>query len=144
LPEFYIDEEEGIIRGRTLNTRDSITFYGKTVDEALQAFRDSVDDYLEFCAEIGVEPEKPYSGKLLIRLKPEVHRELSLIAQRNGQRINSFVAGELELVVKQSGPLGLSPGRVADGETLGSSPTTGKPKGVKNPAGTTRTPNHVK
>ena len=62
LPKFYIDEEQGIIRGKTLNTRDTITFYGKTVDEALQAFRDSVDDYLEFCKEIGVDPEKPYSG----------------------------------------------------------------------------------
>ena len=50
-----IDVEENVIRGKVVNTRDTITFYGKTADEAAQAFRDSVDDYLEFCAELSLE-----------------------------------------------------------------------------------------
>jgi predicted HicB family RNase H-like nuclease len=97
LAGLYVDEEGAIIRGKVLNTRDTITFYGKTVEEALQAFRDSVDDYLDFCKEAGVEPDKPFNGKLLIRIKPEYHRDLSLIAQTEGQSINSLIA---QLVTK--------------------------------------------
>jgi predicted HicB family RNase H-like nuclease len=97
LAGLYVDEEEAIIRGKVLNTRDTITFYGKTVGEALQAFRDSVDDYLDFCKEAGVEPDKPFNGRLLIRIKPEYHRDLSLIAQEEGRSINSLVA---QLVMK--------------------------------------------
>jgi predicted HicB family RNase H-like nuclease len=97
LAGLYVDEEKAIIRGKVLNTRDTITFYGKTVEEALQAFRDSVDDYLDFCKEAGVEPDKPFNGKLLIRVKPEHHRDLSLIAQEEGRSINSLVA---QLVTK--------------------------------------------
>jgi predicted HicB family RNase H-like nuclease len=92
LAGLYVDEEEAIIRGKVLNTRDTITFYGTTVGEALQAFRDSVDDYLDFCKEAGVEPDKPFNGKLLIRIKPEYHRDLSLIAKEEGRSINSLVA----------------------------------------------------
>jgi predicted HicB family RNase H-like nuclease len=47
-----IDVEENVIRGNVINTRDTITFFGRTLDEAAQAFRDSVDDYLEYCAEL--------------------------------------------------------------------------------------------
>jgi predicted HicB family RNase H-like nuclease len=92
LAGLYVDEEEAIIRGKVLNSRDTITFYGRTVGEALQAFRDSVDDYLDFCKEAGVEPDKPFNGRLLIRIKPEYHRDLSFIAQEEGQSINSLVA----------------------------------------------------
>jgi predicted HicB family RNase H-like nuclease len=98
LAGLYVDEEKAIIRGKALNTRDTITFYGKTVEEALQAFRDSVDDYLDFCKEAGVEPDKPFNGKLLIRIKPEHHRDLSLIAQEQGRSINFLVA---QLVIKE-------------------------------------------
>ena len=51
--QFNVDIETGLIRGMVINTRDVITFHGKTVEEAQQAFRDSVDDYLEFCASLG-------------------------------------------------------------------------------------------
>jgi predicted HicB family RNase H-like nuclease len=79
-----IDVEENVIRGKVVNTRDTITFYGKTVDEAAQAFRDSVDDYLEYCADLGVAPEKPFSGKYLVRTTPELHRDLAMISQGTG------------------------------------------------------------
>jgi predicted HicB family RNase H-like nuclease len=59
IPTFYIDLERNIIRGRVLNAKDTITFHGKTPAEAWDAFRDSVEDYLAFCAERGIEPEKP-------------------------------------------------------------------------------------
>jgi predicted HicB family RNase H-like nuclease len=103
LAGLYVDEEEAIIRGKVLNTRDTITFYGKTVEEALQAFRDSVDDYLDFCKEAGVEPDKPFNGKLLVRIKPEHHRDLSLIAQEEGRSINAVVAQLVAKAIRMHG-----------------------------------------
>ena len=55
------DSNAGLIRGRVLNLHDMITFQGKTLEEAEAAFRDSVDDYLEFCAERGETPDTPDS-----------------------------------------------------------------------------------
>jgi len=57
-----IDEAAGIIHGRVVGLREVITFAGKTVPEARTAFEESVDDYREFCAGMGREPERPYSG----------------------------------------------------------------------------------
>ena len=90
-----IDTEAGVIRGSVVNTRDVITFQGKTVPEAEQAFRDSVDDYLEFCAERGEEPEKPFSGKFLVRTKPSIHRALAIQAAREGMSLNALVNKKL-------------------------------------------------
>jgi predicted HicB family RNase H-like nuclease len=59
-----IDEERGVLWGKVINPRDTITFEGNTLAEIRQAFHDSVDDYLEFCTEKGVEPDKPFSGSL--------------------------------------------------------------------------------
>ena len=68
-----MDEEHGIFHGQVLGTTDVITFQGRTVDEVKTAFRDSVDDYLKFCAERGKEPDKSFSGKFVVRITPELH-----------------------------------------------------------------------
>ena len=64
-----VDVEVGIIFGRVLdiNDNDVVIFKGKTVEEARQAFNQSVDDYLAFCEDLGEEPDKPFSGKLPFR-----------------------------------------------------------------------------
>jgi predicted HicB family RNase H-like nuclease len=59
------DDEAGVFHGEVLDMRDVITFQGKTVDEIESAFRESVEDYLDFCRERGEEPDKPFSGKLV-------------------------------------------------------------------------------
>jgi len=93
--QFNVDTETGLIRGKVINTRDVITFHGSTVEEAKQAFRDSVDEYLAFCESLGEAPEKPYSGKLLVRLTPKVHQELDILAKLQGKSINTLVSGYL-------------------------------------------------
>jgi predicted HicB family RNase H-like nuclease len=98
-----IDDDANVIRGKVINTKDTITFQGKTVEDAVAAFRDSVDDYLDFCKELGRPPEKPFSGKVLIRLKPEVHRLLALAAQTGGVSINKLVSRELSKVARKAG-----------------------------------------
>jgi len=86
-----VDTDAGVIRGRVINIRDMITFQGATVAEAETAFRDSVDDYLEFCAERGETPDKPYSGHFPIRTSAAVHRALSIEAGRRGLSLNALV-----------------------------------------------------
>ena len=86
-----IDTDAGILFGRVINTRDTITFQAETVPDLERAFRDSVDDYLEFCAERGEDPEKPFSGKFPVRTTPEVHRALALEAKRRGVSISKVV-----------------------------------------------------
>ena len=92
----HFDADAGILHGEVLHLRDVVTFQGRTVEEIVHAFRDSVDDYLEFCAERGEEPDKPYSGKFVLRVSPELHRKLASEAANRGASLNAFVAEKLE------------------------------------------------
>ena len=85
------DEEAEIFHGEVINVKDVITFEGKSVEELKQAFQDSVDDYLAFCAEHGEEPEKPYSGRFVIRTDPELHKKIAYEAKKKGKSLNLYV-----------------------------------------------------
>ena len=91
-----LDEKAGVFHGEVINTRDVITFQGSSVEELKQAFEDSVDDYLEFCASRGEDPEKPFSGKFLVRVPPEVHRRIMTEARRQGKSLNAYVMEKLQ------------------------------------------------
>lgn len=90
------DDEAGIFHGEVINLRDVITFQGDSVEELRHAFRDSVDDYLEFCEERGEEPDKPFSGKFIVRIAPELHRKIYTQAKISDKSINSWVSEVLE------------------------------------------------
>ncbi len=89
------DDEAGLFHGEVLDTRDVITFQGRSVDEIETAFRESVDDYLAFCAEQGERPDKPFSGRLMLRLPKDLHREVFAEAKRAGKSLNQFVVDRL-------------------------------------------------
>ncbi len=89
------DGEAEIFHGEVVNLRDVITFQGRSVDELRRAFEDSVDDYLAWCSERGKEPDKPFSGKFVVRLDPEVHRSVSAAAREEGKSLNAWVADRL-------------------------------------------------
>lgn len=74
------DDGAGVFHGEVLDTRDVITFQGLSVEEIEAAFRASIDDYLEFCRQRGEAPDKPFSGRLMVRLAPRLHRELHVEA----------------------------------------------------------------
>ncbi|HJP53950.1 MAG: type II toxin-antitoxin system HicB family antitoxin [Rhodospirillales bacterium] len=93
------DDEAGIFHGEVANLRDTVTFQGRAVDELRQAFQDSVDDYLEWCARRGKEPEKPYSGKFVVRVDPELHRSISAAARKAEKSLNAWVAEHLDEAV---------------------------------------------
>jgi len=97
-----IDDEAEIFHGEIVNTRDVITFQGRSVVELTQAFRDSVDDYLAFCKERGEAPEKPFSGQFVTRVPPELHRQINLAALIAGKSLNAFVTEQLQAAVERS------------------------------------------
>lgn len=86
-----IDTGRNVLHGRVINTRDGITYVAKTAEELYQEFKSSIDIYLESCAEDGVEPDKPYSGNLNLRLGPELHRRAAIAAAASGISINELI-----------------------------------------------------
>ena len=95
------DDEAGIFHGEVINLRDVITFQGNTVEELRHAFRESIEDYLKFCKERGEKPEKPFSGKFMLRIPPELHRKIYVKAKVSDMSINSWVTDVLESVASQ-------------------------------------------
>ena len=93
------DDEAGIFHGEILDTRDVITFQGKTVAELNTAFQESIDDYLAFCKERGEDPDKPFSGQFITRVPPELHRKLNLAASLSGTSLNAWVVDQLQAAV---------------------------------------------
>ena len=80
------DDQAEIFHGEVINTRDVITFQGSSVAELRKAFRDSVDDYLEFCAQRGEKPEKPFSGRFVTRISPDLHRNITVVASNKRRK----------------------------------------------------------
>jgi predicted HicB family RNase H-like nuclease len=117
------DAEGRVFHGRVIGTKDVITFEADDVRKAHQAFVDSIEDYLAFCAERKEKPEKPYSGKFVARIEPELHRTLSMIAESTGRSLNSLVSESLESIAKAAlagGTMGLAKlgrGGIASGKS---------------------------
>ena len=86
-----VDETAGILFGKVLDIKDTITFKGNTVRELEREFHNSVDDYLEWCKELGEEPNKPFSGNLPFRTTPEKHRQIYLAAKKANKSINAWM-----------------------------------------------------
>lgn len=101
-----IDEAADILFGQVLDIKDVITFKGKTIDELRQEFHNSVDDYLEWCDELGEKPDKPFSGNLPFRTTPQRHRQIYLAAKQQKKSINAWMdeilAKEAEKIILNS------------------------------------------
>ena len=95
------DDENDIFHGEVINTRDVITFQGNTTTQLKKAFRDSIDDYLNFCKERNEEPDKPFSGKFNLRIDPALHREISIDAKRHHISLNQWVTEAIKQHVNQ-------------------------------------------
>jgi len=94
------DDDANIFHGEVINLRDVITFEGETVKEIKQAFQDSVDDYLDFCAKRGENPEKPFSGKFVVRVEPELHKKVTIEARKIGKSLNVWVNDAISKALK--------------------------------------------
>lgn len=90
------DEDSEIFHGEVIGIRDVVTFQGKSVKEIKKSFHDSVDDYLAFCKKRAEEPDKPFTGKFVVRLTPEQHRKVYLVSKIQGTSLNHWVSHVLE------------------------------------------------
>lgn len=94
------DAEDKLFVGHLSGIRDIIGFHGKTVAQLERAFKQAVDDYLATCEKLGQKPDKPFSGRLLVRVAPELHARASSAAHRKGVSLNQWVARALEKAVE--------------------------------------------
>lgn len=90
----YSDDDACFI-GHIAGIKDVIGFHAETVKELRAAFEEAVDDYLATCEKLGRAPQKPYSGKLMLRVPPEVHARAAMMAQAHGLSINQWASGVL-------------------------------------------------
>ena len=85
------DVGDKVLHGKIEGIDDLISFESKNVDEIEKEFHEAVDEYLEFCKEIGKTPEKEYKGIFNVRVKPEIHKKLSKKASEEGITLNALV-----------------------------------------------------
>lgn len=90
------DAQDGTFSGTVAGLKDVIHFEGTTASELKRAFRESIDSYLELCAETGQEPDRPFSGKILLRTDPELHRKAALRAAAVGMSLSSWISHQIE------------------------------------------------
>ncbi len=90
----YSDEDNCFV-GHIAGIRDIIGFHGEAVKELRTAFEEAVDDYLLTCKKAGKQPQKPYSGKLLLRIPPKVHAAIAQTAEVSGKSINQWAVDKL-------------------------------------------------
>ncbi len=84
------DDDDGIFTGQIAGIRDRVGFHADTVDDLRESFREAVDDYIETCEKIGKEPQKAYSGQVMFRVSPEVHRKAAIAAELSGKSLNQW------------------------------------------------------
>ena len=96
------DADDHVLHGTVLGLKDVITFEGASVKDVERAFRESIDDYLAWCAEQHEEPDRPFSGKFVVRLAPDVHRAIAAAAARDHQSLNAWAAAQLARAASQS------------------------------------------
>jgi len=89
--EVEYSETDTCLIGRIIGIKDIVVFHGYSVPEFKAAFEEAVDEYLDYCAKKGKEPQKPYSGKILLEIPPEVHAKLAVKAEMSGTNLNDFL-----------------------------------------------------
>lgn len=95
------DESGEFMHGEVINTKDIITFQGRTIKQLEREFTTSVTDYIDFCHERGEEPEKPFSGQFPVRALPELHRDIYIAASKDGKSMNAWVVDTLASRLKK-------------------------------------------
>lgn len=97
------DERDNIFAGRILGIRAIISFHGETVAQLRAEFELAIENYLADCKQQGIHPEKPASGKLLLRVPPEIHGRALVAAQAAGKSLNQWATEVLQQAVQPIG-----------------------------------------
>ena len=94
------DSDENILFGKVINANAVITFVGQNTDDIKIAFEQSVDCYLETCKKKDIEPKKPFSGNIRLRIAPNLHQKASIKAAVIGKSLNGFIAEAIEHAIE--------------------------------------------
>lgn len=89
-------EKDGVFFGKIEGIDGLVNFEGESVPELTQAFHDAVDDYISYCQAENLPLHKSYSGQLNIRLTPEIHSRVAILAKQTGLTINGFIRSAVE------------------------------------------------
>ncbi len=89
-------EKDQVFFGKVEGINGLVNFEGESVKELTEAFHEAVDDYLTYCDEEGIEPDKSYTGILNVRLTPVIHRQIALLAKQAGLSLNGYIKQTLE------------------------------------------------
>ena len=95
-------EKDQVFFGKVEGINGLVNFEGESVKELTNAFHEAVDDYLAYCEDEGIEPDKSYSGILNVRLTPAIHRRIAILARRAGQTLNAYIKDALEEKVESA------------------------------------------
>lgn len=90
------DPVDKIFVGHLIGIRDIVGFHGSAIEELESTFHDAVHHYLEVCKKIGQPPQRSYSGKLTLRISPEIHMAVATAAEVNSKSINQWAADVLK------------------------------------------------
>ena len=90
------DEDLDLFRGEILGLSGGADFYGKNPKELRAEFKKSLQIFLAVCKEKGIEPRRHFSGKFNLRIPPELHERLAIVAQAQGKSINSLAQEALQ------------------------------------------------
>jgi predicted HicB family RNase H-like nuclease len=90
------DAETDQFRGEILGLNGGADFYGRNPKELRSEFKKSLQVFLEVCKEKGIEPRRSYSGKFNLRIPPELHEQLAIVAQAEGKSINTIAQEALQ------------------------------------------------
>jgi len=89
-------EVDEVFHGKVLGIRSLISFEGDSVKSIIEDFHEAVDEYLEFCADNNIEPEKPFKGSFNVRIGSELHRQAALFALAQGLSLNTIVTNAMQ------------------------------------------------
>ena len=84
------DPDDAVFFGRIAGIRDVIGFHADNVSDLIAAFHEAVDDYVETCRKVGKDPQKAYSGNLMLRIDPIVHSKAVIAAELSGKSLNQW------------------------------------------------------
>ncbi len=95
-------EKDNVFFGKIEGINGLVNFEGESVRELTEAFHEAVDDYLAYCKDEGIKPDKSYSGMLNVRLTPAIHRQIAMLARQAGMTLNAYIKNALEEKVETS------------------------------------------
>ena len=93
---FEFDPDLRLFTGHVVDLRDEIYYEGDSVQALETSMGRAIDHYLEVCKARGEEPERPFSGKLNVRLGSELHRAATVAAAAEGESLNAWLARIVE------------------------------------------------